>query len=122
MTGISIGSSCSGILTNLTLLMGEIDMLDRLETKGIVLTTYNRYVDDITVISDVREKNEKGKLFLILEGELNKMDPIGNSIRVTGEQIYADRLHHQLEKEQDLVYLDLCQKQVRGTCRHRHIT
>ncbi len=39
MTGISIGSSCSGILANLTLLMGEIDMLERLETKGIVLST-----------------------------------------------------------------------------------
>jgi hypothetical protein len=81
MTGISIGASCSGILAKLTLLMGEIDMLDRLETKGIVLITYNRYVDDKSVIiSDVREKNEKGKLLLILEDELNKLDPIGNSI------------------------------------------
>ena len=107
MTGISIGSSCSGILANLTLLMGEIDMLDRLETKGIVLSAYNRYVDDITAISDVREKNEKGKLFLILEDKLNKLDPIGNSIRVTGEQIYADRVNNQPEKEQGLAYLDL---------------
>ena len=57
---------------------GEIDMLDRLETKGIVLSTYNRYRDDITAISDVREKMEKGKLFLILEDGLNKLDPIGN--------------------------------------------
>ena len=69
MTVISIGSSCSGILANLTLLMGEIDMLDRLETKGTVLSTYKRYVDDITGISEVKEKNEKGKLFLILEDE-----------------------------------------------------
>ena len=107
MTGISIGSSCSGILANLTLLMGEIDMLDKLETKGIVLSAYNRYVDDITAISDVREKNEKGKLFLTLEDELNKLDPIGNSIRVTGEQIYADRVNNQPEKEQGLAYLDL---------------
>jgi hypothetical protein len=37
-------------------MMGEIDMLDRLEAKGIVLSTYNRYVDDITAISDVREQ------------------------------------------------------------------
>jgi len=115
MTGISIGSSCSGILANLTLLMGEIDMLDRLETKGIVLSTYNRYVDDITAISDVREKSERGKLFLVLEDELNKLDHIGNSIRVTGEQIYADRVNNQLEKEQGLAYLDLWQKLVRGT-------
>jgi hypothetical protein len=64
MTGISIGSSCSGILGNLTLLMGEIDMLERLETKGIVLSTCNRYVDDITSISDVREKSEKRKTIL----------------------------------------------------------
>ncbi len=83
--------------------MGEIDMLDRLETKGIVLNTYNRYVDDITaIISDVREKNEKGKLFLILEDELNKLDPTVNSIWVTGEQIHVDRVNNQLEKEKDL--------------------
>ena len=115
VTGISIGSSCSGILANLTLLMGEIDMLGRLETKGVVLSIYNRYVDDITAISDVKDKNEKGRLFSILEDELNKLDPVGNSIRVTGEQIYADRVKHQLEKEQGLAYLDLWQKLVRGT-------
>ena len=51
---------------NLTLLMGEMDILDRLETKGMVLITYNRYVDDITTISDVKEKNEKVELFRII--------------------------------------------------------
>ena len=80
VTGISIGSSCSGILANLTRLMGEIDMLENLERKGIVLSTYNRYVDDITAISDVKDMIEKGKLFLTLEEELNKLDPIGSSI------------------------------------------
>ena len=50
---------------------------------------------------------KRGKLFLTLEDELNKLDPIGNSIRVTGEQIYADRVNNQPEKEQDLAYLDL---------------
>ena len=33
--GIGIGSSRSGTLANLTLLMGEIDMLDKLEREGI---------------------------------------------------------------------------------------
>ena len=51
----------------------------------------------------------------VLEDELNKLDPIGNRIRVTGEQIYADRVNNQLEKEQGLAYLDLWQKLVRGT-------
>ena len=37
-------------------MMGEIDVLDRWEAKGIVLSTYNRYVDDVTAISDVREQ------------------------------------------------------------------
>ena len=60
-----------------------------------------------SVISDVREKNEKGKLFLTLEDELKKLDPIGNSIRVTGDQIYADRVNSQPEKEQVPGYLDL---------------
>ena len=82
-------------------------MIGRLETKGVVLSIYNRYVDDITAISDVKDKNEKGRLFSILEDESNKLDPVGNSIRVTGEQIYADRVKHQLEKEQGLAYLDL---------------
>ena len=95
VTGISIGSSCSGILANLTLLMGEMDMLERLETKDIFLSTYNRYVDDITAIGEVKEKNKKGELFVIVEGELNNLDPIGNSIRVTGEQIYTDRVSKQ---------------------------
>ena len=72
-------------------------------------------MDDITAISDVKDKNDKGKLFLTLEEELNKLDPIGNSIRVTGEQIYADRVSHQPEKKQGLAYLDLWQKLVRGT-------
>jgi hypothetical protein len=115
VTGISIGSSCSGILENQMLLMGEMDMLDRLETKSIFLSTYNRYVDDITEIGDVKEKNKKGELFGILEGELNNLDPIGNSIRVTGDQIYADRVSKQLEPQQGLAYLDLWQKLVRRT-------
>ena len=72
-------------------------------------------MDDITAISDVKDKNDKGKLFLTLEEELNKLDPIGNSIRVTGEQIYADRVSHQPEEKQGLAYLDLWQKLVRGT-------
>ena len=83
--------------------------------RGVVLSIYNRYVDDITAISDVKDKNEKGRLFSILEDELNRLDPVGNSTRVTGEQIYADRVKHQLEKEQGLAYLDLWQKLVRGT-------
>jgi hypothetical protein len=122
VTGISIGSSCSGILANLTLLMAEIDMLDKLETQGIILSAYNRYVDDITAINDVKEKDKKGELFKMLEAELNNLDPIGDSIRVTGEQIYADRVsiqedrvNKQTEKEQGLAYLDLWQKLVRGT-------
>jgi hypothetical protein len=71
--------------------MGEMDIPDRLETKDIVLSTCNRYVDDIRAIGDVKDKNKKEELFVILEGELNNLDPIGNSIRVTGEQICADR-------------------------------
>ena len=39
VTGISTRSSCSGILASLTLLMGKIDKLENLETKGIVLIT-----------------------------------------------------------------------------------
>jgi hypothetical protein len=39
------------------------------------------------------------ELFVILEGELNNLDPIGNSIRVTGEQIYADRVNKKLGKK-----------------------
>ena len=107
VTGISIVSSCSGILANLTLIMGEIDILEVLESKRLNLLTYNRYVDDITRVSDIKNKDDKGKLFLILEEELKKLDRIGNIIRVTGKQIYVDRVNHQPEKEQGLTYLDL---------------
>ncbi len=43
---------------------GTIEMWDRLEKNGIFLSVYNRYVDDITVISDIKDKDDKGKLFL----------------------------------------------------------
>jgi hypothetical protein len=49
--GIGIGSSCSGALTNFTLLMGEIDILDKLERKGIYLNLYIRYMDDISIFT-----------------------------------------------------------------------
>ncbi len=57
---IGIGSSCSGTLVNLTLLMGEIDMLDKLEREGIYLVLYSRYMDDIRIITDVINKEDKG--------------------------------------------------------------
>ena len=59
--GISIGSSCSDTLANLTLLMGEIDMLDKLEREAIYLSLYNRYMDDISTITDMINKEDKGR-------------------------------------------------------------
>lgn len=73
----------------------------------ILLNTCNRYLDDITAIADKKIKIEKGKLFLILQEGVNGWDPIGSSIKVTGEQIYADRVKQDPEEKQGLVDLDL---------------
>ena len=51
-------------------------MLERLDSKGIFLTAYNRYVDDMTAINDVKDENDEGKLFLMLKKQLNKVDPL----------------------------------------------
>ena len=109
--GIGIGSSCSGTLANLTLLMGEIDMLDKLEREGIYLSLYNRYMDDISIIADMINKEDKGRLFMRLKTELENLDPVGKSIQVTGKELFA---HNRVEtwdgtEEQGLEYLDIWQ-------------
>ncbi len=71
--GIGIGSSCSGTLANLTLLMGEIDILDKLEREGIYMSLYNRYMDDISIITDVMNKEDKGRMFMRLKAELENL-------------------------------------------------
>ena len=71
--GIGIGSSCSGTLANLTLLMGEIDMLDKLEREGIYMKLYSRYMDDISIITDVMNKEDKGRIFIRLKAELENL-------------------------------------------------
>ena len=88
--GIGIGSSCSGTLANLTLLMGEMDMLDKLEREGIHLSLYNRYMDDISIIVDVVNQEDKGRIFKRLKAELENLDPIDKSIQVTGKVVYMD--------------------------------
>jgi hypothetical protein len=89
--GIDIGSSCSVNLTNLTLLMGEIDMLDKLEKEGIYLNLHSRYMDDISIITDVI-KRRKGRIFMRIKTELENLDPVGKSIQVTGKEVYMDNI------------------------------
>jgi hypothetical protein len=60
---IVIGSNSSDILATLTHLMGERYMLDKLEREGIYLILYSRYMDDISIIVDVINKEDKGKMF-----------------------------------------------------------
>jgi len=50
--------------------MGQIDMLDTLEREGIYLSLYNRYMDDISTITDVINKEDKGRIFMRLKVEL----------------------------------------------------
>jgi len=103
--GIGIGSSCSGTLANLTLLMGEIDILDKLEREGIYLTLYSRYMDDISIITDVINKEDKGRIF----AELENQDPVAKSIQVTGKEVYVDNSVEAWvgTEEQGLEYLDV---------------
>ena len=109
--GIGIGSSCSGTLANLTLLMGEIDMLDKLEREGIYMSLYSRYMDDISIIADVMNKEDKGRIFMRLKAELENLDPVGKSIQVTGKEVYVDNIVEERggAEEQGLEYLDIWQ-------------
>ena len=56
--------------------MGEIDMLDKLEREGIYMSLYSRYMDDISIITDVINKEDKGRIFMRLETELENLDPV----------------------------------------------
>jgi hypothetical protein len=112
--GIGIGSSCSGTLANLTLLMGEIDMLDKLEREGIYMSLYSlysRYMEDISIIADVMNKEDKGRTFMRLKAELENLDPVGKSIQVTGKEVYVDYIVEERggAEEQGLEYLDIWQ-------------
>jgi hypothetical protein len=109
--GIDIGSSCSDTLTNLTLLMGEIDMLDKLEREGIYLNLYDRYMDDISIIADVINKEEKGRIIMRIKAELENLDPVVKSIQVTGKEVYMDNIVEERSgaEGQGLEYLDIWQ-------------
>ena len=43
----------------------------------------------------------------VLEDELDKLDPIGNRIRLTGEQIYDEQIYDDREKASSIRYVHI---------------
>ncbi len=86
-------------------------MLDKLEREGIYLNLYSRYMDDISIITDVLNKEDKGRIFMRIKTELENLDPVGKSIQVTGKEVYMDNIVEERggTEEQGLEYLDICQ-------------
>jgi hypothetical protein len=72
---------------------------------------YSRYMDDISIITDVMNKEDKGRIFIRLKAELENLDPVGNSIQVTGKEVYVDNIVEERggAEEQGLEYLDIWQ-------------
>ncbi len=71
MTVMSKKGEKGGGNQHTTLLMGEIDMLDKLEREGIYVNLYNKYMDDISIITDLINKEDKGRLYVRLKEELS---------------------------------------------------
>ena len=47
-------------------------------------------MDDISIITDVINKEFKGRIFMRLKSELENLVPVGKSIQVTGKEVYVD--------------------------------
>ena len=68
-------------------------------------------MEDMSVITDVINKEDKGRIFMRLKAELENLDPVDKSIQVTGKELFD---HNRAEnwdgtEEQGLEYLDICQ-------------
>jgi hypothetical protein len=86
-------------------------MLDKLEREGIHMSLYSRYMDDISIIADVMNKEDKGRIFMRLKAEVENLDTVGKSIQVTGKEVYVDNIVEERggAEEQGLEYLDIWQ-------------
>ncbi len=84
-------------------------MLDKLEREVIYLNLCSRYMDDISIITDVINKEDKGRIFMRIKSELESLDPVGKSIQVTGKEVYMDNIIEERggSEEQGLEYLDI---------------
>ena len=67
-------------------------MIDRMKAGGLRIMLYKRYIDDIYCIS-VKKEGEivGGGMMQRLEGELNSLDPVGNSVKVEGKEVEMGR-------------------------------
>ena len=80
-----------------------------LEREDIYLSLYSRYMDDIIIITDVINKEDKGRIIMRLKAELENLDPVGKSIKVTGKEVYMDNIVEERggTEEQGMEYLDI---------------
>ncbi len=90
----------------------KVEMLDKLGREVIYLNSYSRYMDDISIIVDVINKEDKGRIFMRLKPELENLDPVYKSIQVTGKEVYVDNIVEERggTEEQGLEYLDIWQE------------
>ncbi len=68
-------------------------------------------MDDISIITDVINKEEKGGIFMRIKAELENLDPVGKIIQVTGKEVYMDNIVEERggAEERGLEYLDIWQ-------------
>ena len=88
--GIGIGSSANGLIANITVLVGERILLEKLEGEGYELKMYKIYIDDIFAIVEggvgKGPETEKRK-----ERGLNELDKAG-SVTVEGKAVVMNRI------------------------------
>ena len=61
------------------------------------------------MITDVINKEDKGRIFMRLNVELENLDPVVKSIQVTGKEVHVDNRVEAWDgtEEQGLEYLDI---------------
>jgi len=103
--GIGIGSSASGPIADITVLVGERIMLEKLQGEGFKVKMYKRYIDDIFAMVEggVGKSLEAEKR---IERGLNELDTAG-SVRVEGKAVVISRHEKIGEDEKRLEFLDV---------------
>ena len=113
--GLGIGSSCSGIIANVVMWVGEVVMLEKFENAGYRVDLYKRYLDDIFIIL-VMGANQLSQ-FEEFQKQLDLLDARWGSVTVTGERriypmvmdmgVYS--VKDRVEEQRGFPFLDLSQ-------------
>jgi len=103
--GIRIGSSASGPIADVTVVVGERVMLKKPVQEGHRLLLYKRYKDDIFAVIEAKiGQGEKAETRI--ETGLHELDA-GGSIRVEGKGIVSNRKRKAGEKEKKIEFINI---------------